>query len=259
MPEQRPDRWRCRTRNNRREAQSRAAPVQCASTSKASRTLNRAAVNCWIFSRCRPWSSPATGSEAALTLWGHPSLGHATFDDVPLNPFALRTSKRSQVLAQKRARLDRRQPHGRTASRALRALVLCVEHVLLLSVRSSEFPAKPPQVSRFDGIARNDFVLYGVALGTFEPAMFKAHGTRTNARQHHARRAARTSRALDGCERWAGGKTSLWHDTSLHLGGSVQHSQSPMDADTRSVMEPACASGSGVGGQYCSHSRRINE
>ncbi len=54
MPEQRPDRWRRRTRNNRRESQSRAAPVQCASIAKASRTLNRAAVNCWIFSRCRP-------------------------------------------------------------------------------------------------------------------------------------------------------------------------------------------------------------
>src|SRR6476620_562573 len=36
--------------------------------------------------------------------------------------------------------------------------------------------------------------------------------------------------------------------TSLHLGGSVQHSQSPMDAEMRPVMEPACASGSGVGG-----------
>ena len=24
----------------------------------------------------------------------------------------------------------------------------------------------------------------------------------------------------------------MWHDTSLHLGGSVQHSLSPMDADT---------------------------
>jgi hypothetical protein len=49
------------------------------------------------------------------------------FDDVSLNPFALWASKRSEVLAQ-RARLNRRQPHWRTASRALRTLVLCVEH-----------------------------------------------------------------------------------------------------------------------------------
>jgi hypothetical protein len=40
----------------------------------------------------------------------------------------------------------------------------------------------------------------------------------------------------------AGGKISLSHDTSLHLGGSVQHSLSPMDADGGTVMEPACAS-----------------
>src|ERR1700687_5925913 len=66
--------------------------------------------------------------EAALTLRGHPSFSHGAFYDVPLNPFALRTSKRSQVLAQ-RARLNRRQPHWRTASRALRTLVLCVESV----------------------------------------------------------------------------------------------------------------------------------
>jgi hypothetical protein len=95
-----------------------------------------------------------------------------------LNPFAFWASKRSQVLAH-RARLNRRQPHWRTASRALRTLVLRVEHVLLLSGRSPEFPCKPPYVSRFHGVARNNFALYGVALRTFELAMLKAHGTRT--------------------------------------------------------------------------------
>jgi hypothetical protein len=49
---------------------------------------------------------------------------------VPLDPFTFWAGKRSQVLAQ-RARLNRRQPHWRTASRALRTLVLCVEHALL--------------------------------------------------------------------------------------------------------------------------------
>ena len=67
----------------------------------------------------------------ANLLWRYPSLGHRTLNNVPLNPFAVRTSKCSQVLAQ-RARLNRRQPHWRTASRALRTLVLCVPHVLAL-------------------------------------------------------------------------------------------------------------------------------
>ena len=77
---------------------------------------------------------------------------------------------------------------------------------------------------------------------TFEPAMLKGHGTMDNAREHHAGRAARTARALDGCEGWTGGKISSWHDTSLHLGGSVQHSLSPIDAYAWAVIEPACAS-----------------
>ena len=68
------------------------------------------------------------------------------------------------------------------------------------SVRSPEFPGKPPYVNRFHGLARNDLVLYGVALRTFEQAMLKAGGARANARKHHARRTVRTERALDGRE-----------------------------------------------------------
>jgi hypothetical protein len=118
----------------------------------------------------------------------------------------------------------------------------CVSSMVAPSVRSPEFPGKPSYESRLHRVARNDFVLYEVALRTLEPSMLKAHGTRTNARQHHARRAVRTVRALDACERWTGEKICFWHDTSLHLGGSVQHSQSPIGADTGAVMEPACAS-----------------
>ena len=55
-------------------------------------------------------------------LLRRPSHSHGTFDDVPLNPVASWAAKRSQVVAQ-RARLNRRQLHWRTASRALRALV----------------------------------------------------------------------------------------------------------------------------------------
>ena len=108
----------------------------------------------------------------------------------------------------------------------------CVSSMVAPSVRSPEFPSKPPQVSRLHGIGRNDLVLYVVALRTFEPAILKGHGTMDNARKHHARRAARTARALDGCEGWTGEKRTSWHDASLHLGGSLQHSQSPIGADT---------------------------
>ena len=73
----------------------------------------------------------------------------------------------------------------------------CVSSMIWPSVRSPEFPGKPPYGSRFHGVARHDVVLYGVAVRAFEPAMLKAHGTRTNAREHHARRAARTARALN--------------------------------------------------------------
>src|SRR5258705_2541000 len=66
----------------------------------------------------------------------------------------------------------------------------CVSSICLLpSVRRPEFPSKPPYGSRFHGVARNNFVLYGVALRTFEQAMLKADGARANARKHHARRA----------------------------------------------------------------------
>jgi hypothetical protein len=128
----------------------------------------------------------------------------------------------------------------------------CVSSMVAPSVRSPEFPGKPPYVSRFHRIARNDFVLYVVALRTFEPAMLKAHRTRANARKHHARRAAGTARALNWSERRAEGKISLWHDTSLHLGGSVQHSQSPINAEGGAVMQPLWNLGSIAAGQYCS-------
>jgi hypothetical protein len=63
----------------------------------------------------------------ALVLRIQPGLSHRTVDKVALNSFALRARKRSQVLAGT-ARLYRHQFHRRTASRALRALVLCIEH-----------------------------------------------------------------------------------------------------------------------------------
>jgi hypothetical protein len=107
----------------------------------------------------------------------------------------------------------------------------CVSSMCQPPVRRPEFASKPSHHgSRFHRVAGNEFVLYGGALRAFEQPMLKADWTRIDARKHHARRTVRTTRALDGCERWAGGKISLWHDTSL-LGGSVQHSLSPMVAD----------------------------
>ena len=75
-----------------------------------------------------------TISQLQLLPWRYPGLSHGAIDDVPLNPFAVWASKRSQVLAP-HARLNRGQPHWRTASRALRTLILCVEHMLLPLVR----------------------------------------------------------------------------------------------------------------------------
>ena len=64
------------------------------------------------------------------TSWRYPGLGHGAFDDVLLGGLTARASKRSRVPAP-HARINRRQSHGRTAGRALRALVLFIEHVLL--------------------------------------------------------------------------------------------------------------------------------
>lgn len=160
-------------------------------------------------------------------LWRYPSLGHRTLNNVPLDPFAfwagsLGPTRSAQSLS---TSLENRKPCTADLGFVCRAW-------LPPSVRSPEFPGKPSYESRLHRVARNDFVLYEVATRTLEPSMLKAHGTRTNARQHHARRAVRTVRALDACERWTGEKICFWHDTSLHLGGSVQHSQSPIGADT---------------------------
>jgi hypothetical protein len=84
-------------------------------------------------------ASQEAANWAALFLWRQPSHSHGTFDDVPLNPVASWAAKRSQVVAQ-RARLNRRQLHWRTASRALRALVQCVEHVRSSATSAGALP-----------------------------------------------------------------------------------------------------------------------
>jgi hypothetical protein len=64
-----------------------------------------------------------------------------------------------QVLA-RHARLNRRQPHGRTTSGALRTLVLCVEHGLLLrnrrSTRRPGFAGEPASRFGFERVRCND-------------------------------------------------------------------------------------------------------
>jgi hypothetical protein len=79
--------------------------------------------------------------KAALPFWRRPRFSHSAVNDVSLNSLASWARKYSQVLA-RHARLNRRQPHGRTTSGALRTLVLCVEHGLLLrNQRSTGRPA----------------------------------------------------------------------------------------------------------------------
>jgi len=88
------------------------------------KTATAPSIQAWFISgRPRPLS---------ILLWRHPGLRHGAVDDVPLNSLAVWAGKRSQILAP-HARLNRRQPHGRTASGALRTLVLLIEHVLLLN------------------------------------------------------------------------------------------------------------------------------
>jgi hypothetical protein len=65
------------------------------------------------------------GFDGALRL--QPGLRHQAIDDMSLNSFADGAAERSQILT-RTARLNRRKFHGRTASRALRALVLFFEH-----------------------------------------------------------------------------------------------------------------------------------
>ena len=82
------------------------------------------------------WNPDRPAPPGILLLWRLPCLGHGAFDDVSLHPGASRTTERSQVLAEG-TRLNRRQFHRRTASRALRPLVLCVEHRLPLTIGGS--------------------------------------------------------------------------------------------------------------------------
>jgi hypothetical protein len=106
-----------------------------------------------------------------------PRFRHGTFDDVPLNSSALRAGKRSQIVPDI-ARLNCRQLHGRAASRALRALVLCIEHALLLSVRRSELTSEPTGRFRFQRVRCNDAYLDVIAFRAFEQPLFETNRSR---------------------------------------------------------------------------------
>jgi hypothetical protein len=82
----------------------------------------------------------ATGFDGTLRL--QPSLSHSTLDNLPMDP-AFRAGKRSQILTSA-ARFDRRELHGRTASRALWIPALFDRHGVVLS---SE-PSVRPQANR---------------------------------------------------------------------------------------------------------------
>src|SRR5258708_16214893 len=77
---------------------------------------------------------------------------------------------------------------------------------------------------------------------TVEPAMLKGHGTMDNAREHHAGRAARTARALDGCEGWTGGKFGApdlfhWPVPMKRLHGIAIGSMQPLRLWKRDVLD----------------------
>ena|ERR1700733_3719862 len=91
---------------------------------------------------------------------------------MPLDPFAMLAGKRSEVLAGI-ARLDGHQLHRRTASRALKTFVLCVEHGGIPLVGRSKFAGKPTGRCRFERIGCNDAYLNVIALWAFEQPVFE--------------------------------------------------------------------------------------
>jgi hypothetical protein len=150
----------------------------------------------------RPRDLFVQGSKIETTLpsWRYPRFSHSAVDDVPLNSLASWARKRSQVLA-RHARLNRRQPHGRTTSGALRTLVLRVEHGLLLrnqrSARRPGFAGEPTSSFGFEGVRCNDADLNVITPGAFEYPLLEANWPRRNALQHHFGLAMRTAKALN--------------------------------------------------------------
>jgi hypothetical protein len=140
------------------------------------------------------------GFDGACRL--EPGVSNGTLDDVDLNPSAVWAGKRSQILA-RAARLDRRKLHRRTAGRALRTLVLFVEHGVT-SVRRSELSGKPSGRVRFEGVRRNDADLNVIAFGAFEQPVFEAGWPRRNALQHHPRLAMGTAKAHNSAQELLG-------------------------------------------------------
>ncbi len=138
--------------------------------------------------------------EAALPFGRHPRLNCGAVDHVPLKPLASWAGKRSQVLA-RHARFNRRQPHRRTTSGALRTLILCVEHGLPLRNQyltgRPGFAREPTSRFGFEGVRCNDTDLNAIAPGAFEQPLLEANWTRQNALQHHFGLAMRTTEALN--------------------------------------------------------------
>jgi hypothetical protein len=128
----------------------------------------------------------------------YPSLGNSAFNDVALSPLASRASERSRVMPQC-ARLNRHQLRWRAASRALRALVLSIEHGVS-SVWSPEFARKPTGCPECKGIRCNDVHRNVIALWTLEQPVLETYWTRCYAFQHHPCLAAGTARALNSRE-----------------------------------------------------------
>ena len=165
-----------------------------------------------------------------------PGLGYGAVDEVPLNPFAFGTGKRSQILAGT-ARLDRGEFHGEPQAVHCGPW-LCLSSMVLPSVRSPEFARKPTGHLGCEGIGCNDVHLNVIALWTFEQPVFETNRPRCHAFQHHPRLAAGTARAFNGREELLG----RGHGASLHKAGALPDSQSPMIAIGGAVMSQPCSS-----------------
>ena len=107
-------------------------------------------------------------------------------------------------------------------------------------------------ISRLHWIGRYYDFFDVIAFGAVEPAKFESFRPRRDARKDHARSAFRAAEPLN-CEQ--GDCGSVIGHCITPLGQAERKTLSHRSMPKRAVMEPACSSGSGGTGQYCSHSK----
>ena len=160
---------------------------------------------------------------------------------MPLNPFAFWAAISSQILTE-RARLNRRQLHWRTASRALRALVLSVEHVSLSYAR-----AGPLQFGICNVLeCRSADAVFSITRSVFSHFMqSKVHRPKPGFAGLILARTIGFLHLGQGCASmlFAGARANrnAGERFPLRWAGALPNSLSPMAAEDGAVMQPACA------------------